>query len=371
MNIRWITTSAELKSSCQSWQQQPALALDTEFIRVDTFYPIAGLIQVSDGTTAFLLDPLTIDDWSAFASVLNNPNVVKVLHACSEDLEVFQRLIGTLPTPLFDTQIACSYLNIGFSLGYSRLVEAILGIHLGKEETRSDWLQRPLTPTQEEYAAQDTVYLLQVYDILQSRLTQEKYDWVLADGQEIINHQQQLERNISERWQQVKLAWKLGRQQLAVLRAVSQWREGCARQRDVPRNRVLRENCLWAIATQQPQTIEQLARIPEISSRTVRQDGEQLLQLIAQSASLPEDQWPERLPMPLSSAETKLYKELRSIGVKVAEQLNIAAEIVMRRKVAEDFVRSAAETGDYQIPEALTGWRHQYLAPLMLDTVRE
>src|SRR5690606_23945795 len=119
---------ADLAQHCEAWQHLPYIAVDTEFMRVDTFYPLAGLIQVAARGEVFLIDPLRIHEWGPLADVLEKPSLIKVLHACSEDLEVFQQLVGTLPVPLFDTQIAAAYLNLGFSMGYSRLVQAVLDI---------------------------------------------------------------------------------------------------------------------------------------------------------------------------------------------------------------------------------------------------
>jgi hypothetical protein len=155
IDIHWIRDNDSLGQHCAEWQHLPFVALDTEFMRVDTFYPIAGLIQIGDGERAYLIDPLTIDNWQPLAALLENPAVVKVLHACSEDLEVLLRLTGSLPAPLFDTQLAAAYLNLGFSMGYSRLVKEVLDLDLPKGETRSDWLQRPLSETQISYAAED------------------------------------------------------------------------------------------------------------------------------------------------------------------------------------------------------------------------
>ena len=138
IDIHWIRDNDSLGQHFAEWQSLPFVALDTEFMRVDTFYPIAGLIQIGDGERAYLIDPLTIDNWQPLSDLLENPAVVKVLHACSEDLEVLLRLTGSLPAPLFDTQLAAAYLNLGFSMGYSRLVKEVLDLDLPKGETRSD-----------------------------------------------------------------------------------------------------------------------------------------------------------------------------------------------------------------------------------------
>ena len=223
IDIHWIRDDAELAQQCAAWRAQPFVVLDTEFMRVDTFYPIAGLVQVGDGRQAALIDPLCIRDWSPFAALLDDPAVVKVLHACSEDLEVFQRLTGTLPQPLFDTQLAAAYLNLGFSMGYSRLVQALLGVDLPKGETRSDWLQRPLSDMQVRYAAEDVQHLVEVYRALDERLSAEKRGWLLEDGAELVAN---LRREVDpdEMYRDGKLAWKLSRQQLAVYRALYAWR---------------------------------------------------------------------------------------------------------------------------------------------------
>lgn len=177
IEIHWIRDDQTLAEHCQSWRELPFVALDTEFMRVDTFYPKAGLIQVGVGEHAYLIDPLLIGDWQPLADLLDDTAVVKVLHACSEDLEVLLRLTGKLPQPLFDTQLAAGYLNIGFSMGYSRLVQEVLGLDLPKGETRSDWLQRPLSDTQVSYAAEDAVHLAELFSALRPKLSDDKYAW--------------------------------------------------------------------------------------------------------------------------------------------------------------------------------------------------
>ena len=186
IEIHWIRDDQSLAEHCRDWHQLPFVAVDTEFMRVDIFYPKAGLIQIGDGQRAFLIDPLLIGNWQPLADLLEDCGVVKVLHACSEDLEVLLRLTGKLPQPLFDTQLAAGYLNLGFSMGYSRLVQEVLGIELPKGETRSDWLQRPLSETQISYAAEDAVHLAELFTVLRPRLSDDKYAWVLEDGAELV-----------------------------------------------------------------------------------------------------------------------------------------------------------------------------------------
>jgi ribonuclease D len=366
IDIHWIRDDASLAQHCADWQRLPFVAVDTEFMRVDTFYPIAGLLQVSEGERAYLIDPLLIEDWKPFSALLRNEAVVKVLHACSEDLEVFLRLTDSLPAPLFDTQLAAAYLNLGFSMGYSRLVQSVLTIELPKGETRSDWLQRPLSETQISYAAEDVLHLAEVYTALQAQLSPEKNAWLLEDGAELVlNLQREVDPN--EVYREAKLAWKLSRAQLAVLRELCAWREREARARNQPRNRVIREHSLWPIARNQPDNLVALARIDDMHPKTIRRDGETLLKLIKDAAAVPAAEWPEALPEPLPLEASALLKKLRALGQREGERLNIAAEIMLRKKTLEALLKSGYPSGPYQLPDSLRGWRRELMGQALLD----
>ncbi len=370
IDIQWIGDDASLAQHCATWRTLAFVAVDTEFMRVDTFYPIAGLLQVSEGERAYLIDPLLISDWTPFTQLLQDPNVVKVLHACSEDLEVFLRLTGTLPAPLFDTQLAAGYLNLGFSMGYSRLVQAVLNIELPKGETRSDWLQRPLSATQVSYAAEDVLHLAEVYSRLKQQLSVEKYSWVLDDGAELVSN---LTREVDPTllYREAKLAWKLSRQQLAVLQALCAWREEQARKRNQPRNRIIREHALWPLARTQPDNLVALARIEDMHPKTVRQDGEFILQLIKQAAATAPSDWPETLPEPLPLEASTLLKKLRVIGQREGERLQIAPELMLRKKTLEALLKTGYPKGPYQLPASLRGWRRELMGQALLDCLAE
>ena len=370
IQINWITSNAQLAEHCANWNTLPFIALDTEFIRVDTFYPIAGLLQVSDGASTFLIDPLLIDVWQPLAQVFSNQRVVKVFHACGEDLEVLSLLTGALPVPLFDTQVAAGYLNIGFSMGYSRLVQHLLDIELPKGETRSDWLQRPLSDLQVLYAAQDTAYLVDVYQALLAQLSEQKYAWVLEDGALLVAAYAQ-ETDPYDIWRGVKLAWKLAPQQLAVLRELSAWREQQAKLRDVPRNRIVRESTLWALAYEQPKDLAHLARLEDMHPRIVRNEGTILLGLISRARDLPQDQWPAVLPEPLPIEASKVLKTLRKIGLDYGEELNIAPELMLRKKILEELLRTGYPKGPYSLPRSLQGWRRELMGDALLMCLAE
>ncbi|GAC1034136.1 ribonuclease D [Pseudomonas sp. No.21] len=368
IDFHWIRDDAELASHCARWRTLSFVALDTEFMRVDTFYPKAGLVQVGDGDSAWLIDPLLIKDWRPFAGLLEDPAVTKVLHACSEDLEVFLRLTGSLPLPLLDTQLAAGYLGIGYSMGYSRLVQAVLGIDLPKDETRSDWLQRPLTEMQERYAAEDAIHLAEIYRIIDERLDATKRAWVLEDGAELVAN---LRREVDpyDLYRDAKLGWKLSRQQLAVLRELYAWRDIEARRRDQPRNRIIREHALWPLAKFQPDNLVALARVEDMHPRTVRQDGNTLLKMIREAAELPPAEWPEPLPEPLPSEASALLKKLRAIGQAEAERLGMAPELMLRKKHLEALLKTGYPNGPYSLPEGFKGWRRELMGQALLDAL--
>lgn len=370
IEINWISSDAELAQHCEHWHALAFIALDTEFIRVSTFYPIAGLLQISDGESTYLIDPLLINDWLPLAEVFQNQQVVKVLHACNEDLEVFSLLTGALPVPLFDTQLAAGYLNIGFSMGYSRLVQQLLAIELPKGETRSDWLQRPLSDLQVLYAAQDTAYLVEVYQILAQQLPQQKYAWVVEDGAALVASYAQ-ESDPYEFWRSVKLAWKLAPKQLAVLRELSAWRELQARERDVPRNRIIRESTLWALANELPADMAHLAQLEDMHPRILRQEGATLLAIIKQARSLAEADWPDALPEPLPIESTKVLKRLRKVGLELGLQLDIAPELMLRKKILEQLLRSGYPKGPYALPDSLQGWRRELMGEALLKCLED
>lgn len=367
----WIDQDADLADLCARWRQQAAIAIDTEFMRSSTFYPIAGLIQIGDGKGCYLIDPLAINDFAPLCELLLDEAVTKVLHSCSEDLEVFRRLLGIVPSPLFDTQIAAAFAGYGFSIGYAGLVKAVLDTEVPKEETRSDWLQRPLSTAQLKYAALDVAHMLIVYGkLLQDLKSSQRLQWVKDDCAELVIAARAAE-DFNEAYQKVGFAWKLRPQELAVLKALSIWRETEARVRDIPRNRLIKEPALWEMARKQPQDMAALQRIPDIPHRTLQHDGETLLQLIRQTLHLPSEAWPARLDPPLAQKEGPLLKRLKNHVREQAEQLNLPPEVLVRKKEYEAIVRSGMKGGTYTLPTRLLGWRHGVIGESLLRLAQE
>lgn len=367
----WVTETAELERLCERWSQQAAIAVDTEFMRSTTFFPIAALFQVGDGQGCYLLDPLTIDDFSAFTAIMTNPEVTKVLHSCSEDMEVFQTFLGITPSPVFDTQLAAAIAGKGFSLGYARLVEVMLGMEVPKSETRSDWLQRPLSQPQLQYAALDVAYLLVVYGLLLKQLKEsDRLSWVEADCADLVAQAEQ-GTDYDQMYLKIKSAWKLNRPQLATLQALTAWREEQARERDIPRNRLIKERALWDMARYQPTELKQIAGLEGMTARTLNADGEHLLAIIAEQRQKPVAECPERLPKPLPPEQGDLMKALKQYTRETADKLVIAPEVLVRKKDYEDLIRSGMENRDYSLNDRLSGWRREVVGQGLLEIARQ
>ena len=353
----WIDQDDQLAALCATWRQQAAIAVDTEFMRSETFYPIAGLLQIGDGKGCYLIDPLAITNNESLRELMLDPAVTKVLHSCSEDLEVFQRWLGVVPAPLFDTQIAAAFAGLGFSLGYSSLVKNLLTIEIPKDETRSDWLQRPLSLAQLKYAALDVAHMLVVYGkLLQLLKANNRLEWVKSDCADLVANARKPEE-FSDAYQKVGFAWKLRPQELSILRDLCIWRECEARARDIPRNRLIKEPSLWEIARKKVQDLAHLQKVPDVPSRTIKNDGETILQIVSTALDRDESSWPARLDPPLAQSEGPLMKNLKNFVREFAEQQQIPAEILIRKKDYEFIVRSGMNGGEYQLPVRLQGWR--------------
>ncbi len=357
--IHWVVSAEDLQELCKKWSQQSLIAVDTEFMRTNTYYPKPALIQINDGEANYLIDPVAIVDMSAMSELMQNGAVQKVLHSCSEDLEVFNTLLGCLPVNLYDTQIAAAFCGYGFSVGYAGLVELLLGIEVPKGETRSNWLQRPLSDGQVKYAALDVEYLFTIASMLKKKLASTPQEgWVSEECLSVFDAYNTAQ-NPANGLQRFKSAWKLNSLNLAVLSALSEWREGMAKERNLPRNFVVKERALFQIAETMPLTAKQFKAIEDFSDKSALRYGKAIIAIVEQAQATDESQLPQKLPRPLSSAQKTLLKKIREQMQTIAEPLKIAPEYLARKKDFEYIVRSVSSglMGDKVFPESFSGWR--------------
>lgn len=367
MHYTLIETDAALAALVAEQGHTDVVIVDTEFMRRDTFYPHAGLIQLcfaSDPAMAWLVDPLPIDDFGPLCDLFADESVTKVVHSASEDLEVFQKLLGQQPLPLFDTQRAAAFVGLGFGLGYRALVEQLAGITIEKDETRSDWLARPLSTGQLNYAAADVVPLLPIYHELRERLQQhERLQWVLEDGAAAA---EAAATSGPPPYLRLKTAWKLDARQLAVLQSVCEWRESRAHSTDKPRNWILHDKLCLQLAQCSPQSVAEMQALQEMPAAVVRKQGERLIELVRAARELPESSLPPTLPRPLNAAQRDSLKKLKKAASELAASWGIESPAILPAKDYELMVRMASgET--VEIPERWNGWRQRVvIEPLLL-----
>lgn len=367
-----VESAAALAEAAKRWAEVPALAFDTEFVRERTFFQKLGLIQVSDGRCCYLVDPLTITDATPLAEILASPYQVKVFHSPSEDLEVLWRTFRVLPEPLFDTQIAASLSGVGLTLSYQKLVAAQLGIELPKGETRTDWLARPLSAAQRIYAAEDVAFLLQIHAQLRERLEElGRLDWAVADAASL-SRSCLAEPDPSRAYRRVRGHGRLTRRQLGALQVLSTWREQEARQRDVPRGFVVKDDYLLTLATKRPATADVLRRLPGGDAAAIARYGEVWIELIERAAQIPDDELPALSWRPPSSAEVKrLEDRLREVVQKRAEALALPPETLAPRRVLDALMKSALTDPEPQLPKDLHGWRAEVIGEDLLAAARD
>jgi len=368
----YVTDNAVLGTLCEQWQRLPLLALDTEFVRVDTFYPRVGLIQVGDGVRNYLLDPLAIDEWKGFIALLSNPAITKVLHSCSEDLVVFKEFFKQLPTPLFDSQRAAAFLGYGYSISYQNLVKEVLDIEVSKDQTRSDWTRRPLTEEQCDYAALDVAYLPAITQFLEDKLRQTmRSEWAEDEFAQMLAAA--APESGADSWQDYYLslagAWRLDAKQLAALQRLCEWREQQARGRNKPRSWIAKDTELLAIAAAMPQELVALAAIPDLPRPLVSRDGREILALVKAPQKGPAPQ-PELTEQPLSAEMRKSLKVCQGIVRQLAEKMGMAPELLARKKQLMPLIYAAHLSADFLWPEGLTGWRQSLLEDSMRKALK-
>ncbi|MFW3616239.1 ribonuclease D [Billgrantia antri] len=368
--IRWIDTPEALDAACAEVAQAEVIALDTEFFREKTFHPVPALIQFSVGGPAWLIDPLVVECTDAFRRLLSQ-GPLKLLHASSEDLEVLAHWAGATVAPLVDTQIAQALLGEDPAMGYQRLVQHWTGETLPKDETRSDWLQRPLSEAQCLYAALDVVFLLKVWERQREALERQgRREWLEADCRDLLAQALRSTEADGQWYRRHRQLWRLAPRQVEAYRLLTTWREGEARRRNLPRGWLVSDRVLYGIAERMPDNRYQLAEVDDIKPSQIKRDGDTLLALVKQARQCEIDALPPALPSPLGTDYKRRMKALKRVVNEYAERLGVAPEVLMRRRDLEAMIAADLAAEPLPLPE---GWRGECLAaPLAraLDEVK-
>ena len=289
-----ITTKEALGELVEQAKRIGYLALDTEFIWERTYYPKLGLIQVGfSKEECFLIDVLAGLDLNPLADLLVNANIVKILHDAQQDLIILRQTTGAYPKNIFDTRYAAGFVGIRSTISLSDLVSTLCAVNLAKTETRTNWLRRPLSIPQIDYALDDVRYLPEIREKILARIKRhDREAWLLEDLEEYDNPNLYREKDPYEQYRQVKGAGKLHDDGLAVLRELAAWREKEARRRDRPKSWIIADEILIRIAVQKPRSLDNLLKIKGPSERFIRSNGGSLLTAIEKGLSLEDTEYP-------------------------------------------------------------------------------
>ncbi|MGD8408069.1 MAG: ribonuclease D [Thiohalophilus sp.] len=361
-DFQYIETLPQLEKACETLGQSSILALDTEFMREKTYYARLCLIQISSEEQVFIIDPLKLEHLQPLLDLLFNPKILKLVHAGRQDLELFYDLTGRVPAPIFDTQIAATLLGFADQIGYASLVEKILGTQLDKSHTRTDWAQRPLSQNQLAYAADDVVYLMQLYPVIIDRLHKlGREDW-LQDDFAALSDPTIYQNDPTESWQRVSGNGKLKPRQLAALQRLAVWREKRAQTLNKPRKWIMSDDVLINLSQRLPDSQKKLTSIRGLPESLIREHADELIQFIEQARTLPDDQLPATRDRFIPTREQEILLDTLLLYLKyLAFQNQISPATLANRKEVERLLR-----GDRDLA-VLKGWRRHIAGQALLD----
>jgi ribonuclease D len=360
-----LETPAQLEAADAAWSRCAVLGIDTEFVRERTYRAGLGLVQVSDGETAWLWDPLCFGSAEPIARLLAKPDSIKVLHSGSEDLEVLLHSIGTIPEPLVDTQVACAMLGQPLQLSYQGAVKWLFGVDVDKEHTRSNWLKRPLQQGQLRYAAMDVVLLPRVLAELRPRLEQAgRWGWL---QEEVTRMQRSAAQptDPDEAYLRIGGAGRLDGEGLLALRALARWREQTARARDSARGFVVPDTDLLELARRRPATLADLRAAVQMHPNALKRYEKALLQTITAAAA---DPAPPPWPAPLDKAQMRQLDSMKKRVQERATALDVDPALLASRRELEKLLR--ATLAGEPPPERFLGWRKAVITDELLAIIR-
>lgn len=370
--VTWIKQQYQLNEVIDALESCGRVALDTEFIRRDTYYPRLALVQLNTGDHVYLVDApqLQLEElWQALSEV-----DVAIWHACGEDLGIFYLLSGCPPlTNIFDTQIALSYLTGQLQMGYQQALDDQLDMHIDKEQSQSDWLMRPLSDEQEQYAIDDVRFLPALYLSLEHALkSQGLFDYVWADCQLYAHDLYQAQHVEDEAMYLTMADYRYNSQQMATLQAIATWREELARATNQPRTFVIKKQAVREIITEKPSNMRELAHKTTIHRSMLRLYGDELMKVINDAKMLAPVEHPPCLLPPYRSKNKVLSKAVQEVVDKQSEQIGVPANVLMRKKWLGQLYEVIAFDKDLdELPQGLKGWRNEWVTQILIPVINK
>ncbi len=358
-----VTDSAALAQACAALRRSPRVALDTEFMRERTYHAQLCLVQLADAERIVVVDPIAILEGKGtlgpLHDLLADTAVLKVLHSGRQDLEIFAQQMGSVPAPLFDTQVAASLLGLGDQIGYANLVQRLLAVTLEKLHTRIDWSVRPLPRGAMEYAADDVRYLLAVHAALRTELGQrERLEWLDAEFAQLARLDS-YRTDPDDAWRKVRGSQRLTEPQRARLAALAAWRERTALEVDRPRGWVLKDDVIIDIARRNPVDKAELAELRDMPPAVVKRRGAEILAALSAAGGAEAPVLEPARPR-LTPEQDGVVDLLAALTRKRAAEHGVAVGNLAARRELERLVLGEREL------EVLSGWKRETVGNALL-----
>lgn len=363
--FQYIDSADQLDELCGKIAKEPWIAIDTEFMREKTYYPQFCLMQIAAPEWAVCVDPLVLPELDGLFEAIYDPAILKVFHACRQDMEILFHLTGKVPEPVFDTQLAAPLLGFQENPGYSMLVSSFLNINLSKAHTRTDWSARPLHEDQLSYAADDVIYLAKIYQLIQAKLIElGRLDWLQDDFAGLADPDLYL-LPAEKAWLRIKGKNKLTGRQLSIVQTIAGWREKTAQSEDRPRNWLLRDDVIIDLARLQPTTVSELFKTRSMNERTARRYGETICRLIREAKSRPPTKLEDKgRPSKITQQQEAVMDILNALVRVRAEENSLNPSILATRKDLEMLLLGDPKS------RLLHGWRCSMVGKELIDLLK-
>lgn len=351
----YISNRESFRAFVERASSSSYLAIDTEFLREKTYYAKLCLLQIATETEVAIIDPFKVGSLDPLSALFENQNIMKVFHACDQDVEILYHEVGTIPSPLFDTQVAAALLGHPKQVGYGALVHSICGVSLKKADSYTDWSLRPLTDSQIDYAADDVIYLARMYGPIVEKLEKAgRLDWLKHDF-EALTDPQRYQVDSRSRFRHLKRGNQLNRRQLSAARELSAWREDRAQSRNVPRKWIMTDEQIVEICKRESRTIDDLFMVRGVREKLSTRDAREVATLLCKGMDLPEDQWPEATRSERNERNVDIEVDLMSALLRLrARQAGVAPQAIASASDLAAFARNYR--GEHEL---LHGWKYE------------